>query len=64
MPTVAIIDIQSIRTAEGGVERGHDSVKKNTGRKRHVAVDTLELLLSVGTTDFSSSSDTKSSAEC
>ena len=46
-PTVAIIDSQSIRTAEGGEERGYDAAKKITGRKRHVAVDTLGLLLAV-----------------
>jgi putative transposase len=46
-PTVAIIDSQSIRTAEGGEERGYDAAKKITGRKRHLAVDTLGLLLAI-----------------
>jgi len=46
-PTVAIIDSQSIRTAEGGEERGYDAGKKITGRKRHLAVDTLGLVLAV-----------------
>jgi len=46
-PSVAIIDSQSIRSAEGGEERGYDAAKKITGRKRHLAVDTLGLLLAV-----------------
>ena len=46
-PTVAIIDSQSIRTAEGGEERGYDAGKKITGRKRHLAVDTLGMVLAV-----------------
>ncbi|MHB8970675.1 MAG: transposase [Pirellulaceae bacterium] len=46
-PTVAIIDSQSIRTSEGGEERGYDAGKKITGRKRHLAVDTLGLVLAV-----------------
>ena len=46
-PTVAIIDSQSVRTAEGGLQRGYDSGKKIPGRKRHLAVDTLGLILAV-----------------
>ncbi len=46
-PTTAIVDSQSIRTAEGGEERGYDAAKKITGRKRHLVVDTLGLVLAV-----------------
>ena len=52
-PTVAIVDSQSIRTAEGGEERGYDAGKKITGRKRHIAVDTLGLVLAVVVHDAS-----------
>lgn len=44
-PTVAIVDSQSVGTAEGGEERGYDAGKKITGRKRHLIVDTLGLVL-------------------
>src|SRR5262249_23188815 len=46
-PSVAIVDSQSIRTAEGGESRGYDAGKKVTGRKRHLAVDTLGLVWAV-----------------
>lgn len=45
--SAAIVDSQSIRTAEGGEERGYDAGKKISGRKRHIAVDTLGMILAV-----------------
>ena len=48
--SAAIIDSQSAKTAEGGEERGYDAGKKVNGRKRHIVVDTLGLLLLVTVT--------------
>jgi transposase len=48
-PSAAIIDSQSVRAADTVPKqsRGFDAGKKVNGRKRHIAVDTLGLLLAV-----------------
>lgn len=46
-PSAAIVDAQSIKSSEGGEARGFDMGKKTTGRKRHLVVDTLGLILVV-----------------
>lgn len=45
--STAILDSQSIKTTETPGVRGYDAGKKVKGRKRHILVDTLGLLLMV-----------------
>ncbi|REJ94335.1 MAG: IS5 family transposase [Planctomycetota bacterium] len=47
-PSAGIIDSQSVKTTEvGGEQRSYDGGKKVNGRKRHIVVDTLGLILAV-----------------
>lgn len=49
-PTAAIIDAQSTRSTAQGGDTGFDAGKKVKGRKRHLVVDTVGLLLAVTVT--------------
>ena len=46
-PSAACVDSQTVKTTELGGERGYDGAKKINGRKRHIVVDTLGLLVAV-----------------
>ena len=46
-PSAASIDSQTVKSTEQGGEHGYDGGKKINGRKRHILVDTMGLLLAV-----------------
>ena len=45
--TTASVDSQSVDTTTGGEQRGRDNAKNVDGRKRHIVVDSMGLLLAV-----------------
>ncbi len=54
--TAAIVDSQSIKSAKGSFEAiGYDGGKKVKGRKRHILVDTLGLLIGIVITSANTS---------
>lgn len=49
-PSVGIVDSQSVKTTEVGGEHGYDKAKNVNGRKRHIVVDTLGLIMATAPT--------------
>ena len=45
--TSASVDSQSVDTTSGGKQRGRDNAKNVDGRKRHIVVDSMGLILAI-----------------
>lgn len=60
--TTASVDSQSVDTTSGGEQRGRDNAKNVDGRKRHILVDSMGLLLAVLVT-AANVDDAKAAAE-
>jgi transposase len=60
--TTASVDSQSVDTTSGGEQRGRDNAKNVDGRKRHIIVDSMGLLLAVLVT-AANVDDAKAAAE-
>jgi putative transposase len=60
--TTASVDSQSVDTTSGGEQRGRDNAKNVDGRKRHIIVGSLGLLLAVLVT-AASVDDAKAAAD-
>ena len=61
-PDHASVDSQSVDTTSGGEQRGRDNAKNVDGRKRHIVVDSIGLLMAVLVT-AASIDDAKAAAE-
>ncbi len=60
--TTASVDSQSVDTTSGGEQRGRDNARNVDGRKRHIVVDSMGLLLAVLVT-AAAVDDAKAAAE-